>query len=70
MSSEAFNHHKAAVALRRDTPKKLITRANRLWNNEIYTREYNFARNQEEIKFLQSVKMAKIIQFYNVRQRN
>lgn len=67
MDNDEFTRHKTAVMLRRnDQPKKASVRANRLWNNEIYTHEYNFNRNEYEIEYLSNLKLQQIISFYYV----
>jgi len=68
MSDEEFERHKESVILRKsDIPSKLNRKATRVWNEEIYTRQYNFDRIQEELQITKTIDIKQIHSFYQVR---
>jgi insulysin len=69
MAPDEFEKHKDSLRLRKsDPPKKLERRGNRIWNEEVYTRTYNFDRLQEELRVLDEVRLEDLRIFYEVRK--
>lgn len=67
MSDEEFSQHKSAVRVRKEEkPKSMLMLFNKLWNNEIVPRQYNFKRIETELGILDSVSKSELEQFYKV----
>jgi insulysin len=66
MTAEEFAQNRTALSVRKaEKPKKLIDRANLIWN-EITSEQFNFERQQLELLELEKVVLDDIKSFFEV----
>lgn len=67
MSDKEFDQHKSAVRVRKaEYPKSMLMLFNKLWNNEIITKRYDFESIERELLMLQEVSKPDVLQFFQV----
>ncbi|CAL8126552.1 unnamed protein product [Orchesella dallaii] len=65
MQETEFNQHKNAVRVRKsERPRHMLALLNKLWDNEIFTRRYDFGRIERELKVLDLLRHDELIPFY------